>query len=216
MSNKEKFDIEGFLKEHKAIFNYIYDDRGLKRGIVLAMKTPLKGKCKIGWALFDENSNIDCKVLSKLRDIPEIMRKLNSIKDSVYKLTEREEAKGNKEDRKDLISILQEVRSLEDTKLGEIDTYTFPTDPKDVENLFLSAVSRANHDSWNYYCAKGTDLSKTDLREGVISIQKLKDEKLDGVYCLYHYCNSDSKELCKNIRKAIRKMEHRAWKYFKC
>lgn len=211
-NKKEKFNVEEFLRESKAIFNYIYDNRGLKVGIVLAMKTPLKGKCKIGWALFEENRDINCKVLSKLRDIPAIMKRINDIKDHIFTLSFAEESQGIKENRKEFISLMQEVKSLEDIDLNSPDVYYYLESASDMKDVFISAKERANHDSWNYYCAKGTALSKTDLRTELI---KIKTSYKDGDEEVHSYYTSGDTELCKAIRKAVRKMEHRAYKYFK-
>lgn len=211
-NKKEKFNVEKFLKESNAIFNYIYDNRGFKVGIVLAMKTPLKGKCKIGWALFEENRDINCKVLSKLRDIPALMKRINDIKDHIFTLSFAEESQGIKENRKEFVSLMQEVKSLEDIDLNSSDVYYYLENASDMKDIFISAKERANHDSWNYYCAKGTDLSETDLRTDVIKIKTPYEDEYEETH--YYYTSSDT-ELCKAIRKAVRKMEHRAWRYFR-
>ena len=212
---KEKFNINEFLKCNNAIFNYIYDNRGLKRGIVLATRTPLKGKCKIGWALFDEydkNHELKCKTLSKLRDIPVIMEKINDIKDIAYELSHSEELQGIRENRNLFISIMQDARYLEDVSLNSTEEYFYLDNASDMEKLFKSALERANHDSWNYYCAKGTTLSKSDLRSDYIKIESSYNE---GNKEVVRYFTSKDSNLCNSIRKAIRKIEHRAWKYFR-
>lgn len=214
MSNKkEKFNIEKFLEESNAIFNYIYDNRGFKVGIVLAMKTPLKGKCKIGWALFEEVQERSCKELSKLRDIPSTMKKINDIKDKIYTLCSTVESKGNKENRREFISLMQEVKSLEDINLNSTEKYYYIDNASDMESIFFSAKERANHDSWNYYCAKGTDLSGTDLRRDRIEISVNSISTINSNSPM-NYTSRDT-ELCKAIRKAVRKMEYRAYRYFK-
>ena len=59
---RERFNIEKFLTDNKAIFNYIYDKNDLKQGIVIAFPSELKGRCKIGWALFTEVSKGDIQI----------------------------------------------------------------------------------------------------------------------------------------------------------
>lgn len=200
---KEKFDIEGFLKENNAIFNYIYDKTGVKQGIVIAFPSELKGKCKIGWALFGEVCK-DEKSISKFRDLPILMDKLNEIKSSLYDILDTEDK--NSIARQKWISLVQEVRSLEDFDLGQGDSYYYPTKAKEWENIFNLAKSRANYDGWNYYCAKGTTLERTDLRRNYICT--LSTENTCGLV-------QSNSEKSASIRKAIRKMEYRAWNYFK-
>ena len=200
---KEKFDIEGFLKENNAIFNYLYDKNRVKQGIVIAFPSELKGKCKIGWALFGEVCK-DEKPISKFRDLPILMDKLNEIKSSLYDILDTEDK--NSIARQKWISLVQEVRSLEDFDLGQEDLYYYPTKAKEWENIFNLAKSRANYDGWNYYCAKGTTLERTDLRRNYICT--LSTENTCGLV-------QSNSEKSASIRKAIRKMEYRAWKYFK-
>ena len=200
---KENFDIEGFLKGNNAIFNYIYDKTGVKQGIVMAFPSELKGKCKLGWALFGEVCK-DEKPISKFRDLPILRDKINGIKSSLYDILDTEDK--NSIARQKWISLVQEVRSLEDFDLGQEDSYYYPTKAKEWENLFNLAKSRANYDGWNYYCAKGTTLDKTDLRKDYIYTSNTENT--------YGIVTSDS-ERSASIRKAIRKMEYRAWNYFK-
>ena len=200
---KEKFDIEGFLKENNAIFNYLYDKNRVKQGIVIAFPSELKGKCKIGWALFGEVCK-DEKPISKFRDLPILMDKLNEIKSSLYDILDTEDK--NSIARQKWISLVQEVRSLEDFDLGQEDLYYYPTKAKEWENIFNLAKSRANYDGWNYYCAKGTTLERTDLRRNYICT--LSTENTCGLV-------QSNSEKSASIRKAIRKMEYRAWNYFK-
>lgn len=200
---KEKFNIEGFLKDNNAIFNYLYDKNRVKQGIVMAFPSELKGKCKIGWALFGEVCR-DEKFISKFRDLPILMEKLNEIKSSLYDILDTEDK--NSIARQKWISLVQEVRSLEDFDLGQEDSYYYPTKANEWENLFNLAKSRANYDGWNYYCAKGTTLERTDLRRNYICT--LSTENTCGLV-------QSNSEKSASIRKAIRKMEYRAWKYFK-
>lgn len=200
---KERFNIEEFLKNNKAIFNYIYDKNDLKQGIVVAFPSELKGRCKIGWALFDEVCQEE-KEVSKFRDLPRIRNKLNEIKNALYNILDTEDK--NSFERKVWISLIQDIRSLEDFDLGETVLYYYPISASEWENLFNLAKSRANYDGWNYYCAKGTSLEKTDLRNNYINT--LNTENTYGIVT-----RDIDKSTC--IRKAIRKMEYRAWKYFK-
>lgn len=200
---KEKFDIEGFLKENNAIFNYLYDKNRVKQGIVMTFPSELKGKCKIGWALFGEVCR-DEKFISKFRDLPILMEKLNEIKSSLYDILDTEDK--NSIERREWISLVQEIRSLEDFDLGQEDSYYYPTKANEWENLFNLAKSRANYDGWNYYCAKGTTLERTDLRRNYICT--LSTENTCGLV-------QSNSEKSASIRKAIRKMEYRAWKYFR-
>lgn len=204
MSKKrEKFDIEGFLKENNAIFNYIYDKNQVKQGIVIAFPSELIGKCKIGWALFGEVC-LEEKPMSKFRDLPILKDKFNSMKSSIYDILDTKDK--NTVERGKWLSLIQEIRSLEDFDLIQEDIYYYPIKATEWKSLFNLAKSRANYDSWNYYCAKGTTLEKTDLRNDYISTTCTKNT------CGFILSNSE-KIAC--IRKAIRKMEYRAWKYFK-
>lgn len=200
---KEKFDIERFLKENNAIFNYLYDKNRVKQGIVMAFPSELKGKCKIGWALFGEVCR-DEKFISKFRDLPILMEKLNEIKSSLYDILDTEDK--NSIERREWISLVQEIHSLEDFDLGQEDSYYYPTKANEWENLFNLAKSRANYDGWNYYCAKGTTLERTDLRRNYICT--LSTENTCGLV-------QSNSEKSTSIRKAIRKMEYRAWKHFR-
>ena len=200
---RERFNIEEFLKNNNAIFNYIYDKNYLKQGIVIAFPSELKGRCKIGWALFTEVSNEE-KEISKFRDLPIIRNKLTEIKNALYNILDTEDK--NTIERKEWISLIQNIRSLEGFDLGENALYYYPVKASEWENLFNLAKSRANYDGWNYYCAKGTTLERTDLRNNYIST--LNTENTYGVFA------SDINTSA-GIRKAVRKMEYRAWKYFK-
>ena len=202
---KERFNIKEFLTNNKAIFNYIYDKNDLKQGIVIAFPSELKGRCKIGWALFTEVSNEE-KEISKFRDLPIIRNKLTEIKNALYNILDTEDK--NIIERKEWISLIQNIRSLEDFDLGEIDLYCYPVNASEWESLFNLAKSRDNYDGWNYYCAKGTSLEKTDLRNNYINTLNTDTENTYGIVT-----RDIDKSAC--IRKAIRKMEYRAWKYFK-
>lgn len=200
---RERFNIEEFLKNNKAIFNYIYDKNYLKLGIVIAFPSELKGRCKIGWALFTEVCKEE-KEISKFRDLPIIRNKLTKIKNDLYNILDTEDK--NTIERKEWISLIQNIHSLEDFDLGEKNYSYYPVKASEWENLFNLAKSRANYDGWNYYCAKGTTLERTDLRNDLIST--LNTENTYGVV------TSDIDKSA-SIRKAVRKMEYRAWKYFK-
>ena len=200
---RERFNIEEFLKNNNAIFNYIYDKNYLKQGIVIAFPSELKGRCKIGWALFTEVCKEE-KEISKFRDLPIIRNKLTEIKNTLYNILDTEDK--NTIERKEWISLIQSIHSLEDFDLGEKNYSYYPVKASEWENLFNLAKSRANYDGWNYYCAKGTTLERTDLRNNYIST--LNTENTYGVV------TSDIDKSA-GIRKAVRKMEYRAWKYFK-
>ena len=200
---RERFNIEEFLKNNNAIFNYIYDKNYLKQGIVIAFPSELKGRCKIGWALFTEACTEE-KEISKFRDLPIIRNKLTEIKNTLYNILDTEDK--NTIERKEWISLIQSIHSLEDFDLGEKNYSYYPVKASEWENLFNLAKSRANYDGWNYYCAKGTTLERTDLRNNYIST--LNTENTYGVFA------SDINTSA-GIRKAVRKMEYRAWKYFK-
>ena len=200
---RERFNIEEFLKNNNAIFNYIYDKNYLKQGIVIAFPSELKGRCKIGWALFTEACKEE-KEISKFRDLPIIRNKLTEIKNTLYNILDTEDK--NTIERKEWISLIQNIRSLEGFDLGENALYYYPVNASEWESLFNLAKSRANYDGWNYYCAKGTTLERTDLRNNYIST--LNTENTYGVIA------SDINTSA-YIRKAVRKMEYRAWKYFK-
>ena len=200
---RERFNIEEFLKNNNAIFNYIYDKNYLKQGIVIAFPSELKGRCKIGWALFTEACTEE-KEISKFRDLPIIRNKLTEIKNTLYNILDTEDK--NTIERKEWISLIQNIRSLEDFDLGEKNYSYYPVKASEWENLFNLAKSRANYDGWNYYCAKGTTLERTDLRNNYIST--LNTENTYGVFA------SDINTSA-GIRKAVRKMEYRAWRYFK-
>ena len=200
---RERFNIEEFLKNNNAIFNYIYDKNYLKQGIVIAFPSELKGRCKIGWALFTEVCKEE-KEISKFRDLPIIRNKLTEIKNTLYNILDTEDK--NTIERKEWISLIQDIHSLEDFDLGEKNYSYYPVKASEWENLFNLAKSRANYDGWNYYCAKGTTLERTDLRNDLIST--LNTENTYGVV------TSDIDKSA-GIRKAVRKMEYRAWKYFK-
>ena len=200
---RERFNIEEFLKNNNAIFNYIYDKNYLKLGIVIAFPSELKGRCKIGWALFTEVCKEE-KEISKFRDLPIIRNKLTEIKNTLYNILDTEDK--NTIERKEWISLIQNIHSLEDFDLGEKNYSYYPVKASEWENLFNLAKSRANYDGWNYYCAKGTTLERTDLRNNYIST--LNTENTYGVFA------SDINTSA-GIRKAVRKMEYRAWKYFK-
>ena len=200
---KERFNIKEFLTNNKAIFNYIYDKNYLKLGIVIAFPSELKGRCKIGWALFTEVCKEE-KEISKFRDLPIIRNKLTKIKNDLYNILDTEDK--NTIERKEWISLIQNIHSLEDFDLGEKNYSYYPVKASEWENLFNLAKSRANYDGWNYYCAKGTTLERTDLRNDLIST--LNTENTYGVV------TSDIDKSA-GIRKAVRKMEYRAWKYFK-
>ena len=87
---RERFNIEEFLKNNNAIFNYIYDKNYLKLGIVIAFPSELKGRCKIGWALFEEACKEE-KEISKFRDLPIIRNKLTKIKNDLYNILDTED-----------------------------------------------------------------------------------------------------------------------------
>ena len=200
---RERFNIEKFLTDNKAIFNYIYDKNDLKLGIVIAFPSELKGRCKIGWALFEEACKEE-KEISKFRDLPIIRNKLTEIKKALYKILDTEDK--DTIERKEWISLIQNIYSLEDFDLGEKNSYYYPVNASEWENLFNLAKSRACYDGWNYYCAKGTSLERTNLRNNYINTTNTENT--------YGIVTRDIDKSA-GIRKAVRKMEYRAWRYFK-
>ena len=82
---KERFNIKEFLTNNKAIFNYIYDKNDLKQGIVIAFPSELKGRCKIGWALFTEVSNEEKEIFTGEQLVDLAMKELNNWVDKLPK-----------------------------------------------------------------------------------------------------------------------------------
>ena len=79
-------------------------------------------------------------------------------------------------------------------------------DKGDVLDTIKRALEKANYDSWNYYCLKHED---HDLRNNIVDTYDTgfgETERKRG---------KELPVLANNLRKTIRKMEFRAWRYFK-
>lgn len=223
--NKSEINIGEFLKENKAIFSYIYNNMGFRIGVVVAKKGEMKGHNAIGWALFNEvSTSVPAKTITA-KDIPAYEKLRDSIKNSLSLASNLGE-----EGLKTLTSVsLFDVYSALNTFMEALGSnpiliknestsaplcympYTYKIVSKeDVFNTIKLALEKANCDSWNYYCPKREG---HDLREDIVRVHSRvdMDDKNSSVIVL-----GDKMPILANIlRKAIRKMEYRAWRYFK-
>ena len=68
--NESEVNIGEFLKKNKAIFNYIYDSRGFRIGVVLAKKGDYLSHNLVGWALFQEVDTACWVQAVKIKTLP--------------------------------------------------------------------------------------------------------------------------------------------------
>ena len=211
---KSEINIGEFLKENKAIFNYIYDSRGFRIGVVLAKKGDYIGHNLIGWALFNEIEYPSWTQFVGIKDLPVYKDLIESVKDSINKSLAKDS---------DSLEILEDTgvfkiyeafkvfnKAIRDTSVfsedGDRDVPAcYIVNKEDILEALKKALEKANYDSWNYYCLKHEG---HDLRNDIVDTNYI-----DG----YKQCTSGRELpiLANNIRKAVRKMEFRAWRYFK-
>lgn len=211
---KSETNIGEFLKENKAIFNYIYDSRGFRIGVILAKKGDYIGQNLIGWALFNEIEYPSWTQFVGIKDLPVYKDLIESVKDSINKSLARDS---------DSLELLEDAgvfkiyeafkvfnKAIKDTSVfsedGDRNVPAFYIVSKeDILDTLKIALEKANYDSWNYYCLKHEG---HDLRNDIVDTYDI-----DG----YEQCTSGRELpiLANNIRKAVRKMEFRAWRYFK-
>ena len=89
---KSETNIGKFLKENKAIFNYIYDSRGLRIGVILAKKGDYIGHNLIGWALFDEIEYPSWTQFIGIKDLPIYKDLINAVKESINRSVVKDSA----------------------------------------------------------------------------------------------------------------------------
>ena len=211
---KSEINIGEFLKENKAIFNYIYDSRGFRIGVVLSKKGDYIGHNLIGWALFNEIEYPSWTQFVGIKDLPVYKDLIESVKDSINKSLAKDS---------DSLEILEDTgvfkiyeafkvfnKAIRDTSVfsedGDRDVPAcYIVNKEDILEALNKALEKANYDSWNYYCLKHEG---HDLRNDIVDTNYI-----DG----YKQCTSGRELpiLANNIRKAVRKMEFRAWRYFK-
>ena len=211
---KSEINIGEFLKENKAIFNYIYDSRGFRIGVILAKKGDYIGHNLIGWALFNEIEYPSWTQFVGIKDLPVYKDLIESVKDSINKSLAKDS---------DSLEILEDTgvfkiyeafkvfnKAIRDTSVfsedGDRDVPAcYIVNKEDILEALKKALEKANYDSWNYYCLKHEG---HDLRNNIVDTYYI-----DG----YKQCTSGRELpiLANNIRKAVRKMEFRAWRYFK-
>ena len=216
---KSETNIGKFLKENKAIFNYIYDSRGFKIGVVVAKKGDYIGHNQIGWALFDEIEFPSWTQLVRLKDTPIYKNMMEAFKESVNVgidcLKAKDTTSANVLKDTKVLELYDAIRAfdkaIEDTSIysedgdRDVPAYYY-VDKGDILYTIKRALEKANYDSWNYYCLKHED---HDLRNGIV------DTYDNGFGEIERNRGKELPILANNIRKAIRKMEFRAWRYFK-
>lgn len=216
--NKSETNIGELLKENNAIFNYIYNSLGYRMGVVVAKKGNKKGYNPIGWALFNEINSIDYSTQIKLKSTPTYQRMTKAFKQSISKIPSLEEK--DMELIKDLgffecydalsdfLKMNSELYSIVESKYI---AYKFSVTHKGTVEAIKLALSRANNNSWNYYSPKG---SGHDLRNNIVNLSTFRT-------CAWlsneirNPTKPNSPKLANMLRKSIRKMEYRAWRYFK-
>lgn len=216
---KSETNIGKFLKENKAIFNYIYDSRGFKIGVVVAKKGDYIGHNQIGWALFDEIEFPSWTQLVRLKDTPIYKDMMEAFKESVNIgidcLKAKDTTSANVLKDTKVLELYDAIRAfdkaIQDTSIysedgdRDVPAYYY-VDKGDVLDTIKRALEKANYDSWNYYCLKHED---HDLRNDIVDTYDTgfgETERKRG---------KELPVLANNLRKAIRKMEFRAWRYFK-
>ena len=211
---KSETNIGKFLKENKAIFNYIYDSRGFRIGVILAKKGDYIGHNLIGWALFDEIEYPSWTQFIGIKDLPIYKDLINAVKESINRSVVKDSAFLKILEDSGLFKIYDAFnvfnKAMKDTSVfsedGDRNVPAFYIVSKeDILEALKKALEKANYDSWNYYCLKHEE---HDLRKDIVGIDDIDN------YEQYRH-GEELPILANNIRKAVRKMEFRACRYFK-
>ena len=175
---KSETNIGKFLKENKAIFNYIYDSRGLRIGVILAKKGDYIGHNLIGWALFDEIEYPSWTQFIGIKDLPIYKDLINAVKESINRSVVKDSASLKILEDSGLFKIYEAFnvfnKAMKDTSVfsedGDRNVPAFYIVSKeDILEALKKALEKANYDSWNYYCLKHEehDLRKEDRKSVV-------------------------------------------------
>lgn len=214
--NKSETNIRELLNKNNAIFNYIYDNRGFRIGVVVAQKGKLKGHNAIGWALFQELPSVESSLFVNITSTPIYKEMEKALKESLSSALDLNCSKDTEvldkikffDMCKSLESFLKGVQSIDIPSEDDNVLFSAKYDvtKKDIMDTIKLALSKVNYDSWNYY----SPLNKGhDLREGIINLSKVEDK--ESLVLM----GTKMPILTNSLRKAIKKMEYRAWRYFK-
>ena len=216
--------------EKNYIFSYISNNLGYRLGVVVAQKSADNEAPYFGWALFSEISIIPNVIVDSFYDIPRFQKFMDTKGIACY-------CKDNSNSK--LINTLKEFRLTGfdlDVRMFPV-AYHIPSKHyRDyLINLALArSIPYTEESSKNYYCPYAPDGIKSEkaidsrtkgsLSFGTMSNHKtdLIDERIefkterDFEVIVNNFGNFafDSATCC-HVRQTVRKMEYRAWKYFK-
>lgn len=188
MINKKIYtpSIGDLLNKNKGILNYIYDPCGNKIGVVVAKKGLNRNNPQIGWALFCEVNYYNIHIDA-----------FSKFKEGKYIINNH--ITKNSAIQKIYNNLLSDIlKNINDLKIS-YDIYR-PQNKADVVALAFTRLN-TNRDRFFVSDSEQGNQSKTDLMKNII--QK-SDNGIDMDATESNY-----------IRKAVRAMEYRAWKYFK-
>lgn len=211
------------------IFNYITNDLGYKIGVVVAQKREDNVAPYIGWALFSEIAGYPNVYVTSFYDIPKFQEYMTNM--GVWQLNKLGENCS-------LVKTLKNFSFLNcDFIVNEYPTaYHIPSRHyRDyLLNLALArAVPYNEENRQNYFCPYVSDTTTVEkanlLTKGRISFGAMKNHITDLSNETIKFKETKKKksetfnfgEYCYNtvvsnyVRHAIRKMEFRAWKYYK-
>lgn len=205
-------------KKNDYIFEYIEDDEANRIGVIVAQKYKDAKIPNIGWALMSEIANNPNYVVEKAEDIPLLNEYLNMLDGIVNNFKDEHFDKGSLKAYENILTEIRGFKFANGPDAPSLPCKYVINDKADRDLLLDMALARAIPVSevhrHNFYTPKGIekikkigigdlDLDRTDIRENNLC---LKSKYLGNKYVT---------ETCNCIRRAVRRMDFRAWRYYK-
>lgn len=215
-------DVWGILNEpHKKdnyIFDYIKDDNDNRIGVIVAQKYKDAKIPNIGWALMSEIVDSPNYVVEKPEDIPLLNEYLNMLDGVVNNFKEEYFDRESLDAYDNIFEAIKKFKFTNGPQVPCLPSKYVITDRAERDLLLDIALVRAvavnESNRHNFYTPTGVDkikrlklgdldLDHTDIRNNELS---LKAKCLENKYVV---------EICNCVRRAVRAMDFRAWRYYK-
>lgn len=205
-------------KKNDYIFEYIEDDEANRIGVIVAQKYKDAKIPNIGWALMSEIADNPNYVVERTEDIPLLNEYFNMLDGIVNNFKDEHFDKGSLEAYENILTEIRKFKFTNGPDAPSLPCKYVINDKADRDLLLDIALARAIPVSevrrHNFYTPKGIekikkigigdlDLDRTDIRENNLF---LKSKYLGNKYVT---------ETCNCIRRAVRRMDFRAWRYYK-
>lgn len=205
-------------KRNDYIFEYIEDDEANRIGVIVAQKYKDAKTPNIGWALMSEIADTPNYVIEKPEDIPLLNEYINMLDGVVNNFKEEYFDSGDLEAYEDILKAIKTFKLVNSPEAPNLPCRYIIGDRADRDLLLDIALARAipvnEENRKNFYVPTGServkkirigdlDLEFTDIRNNNLN---LKSKCLEKKYV---------DETCNSIRRAVRRMDFRAWRYYK-